>query len=61
MTDHEIDILVRQVRELSDRMGGCFVLDHERLLNFRCAQREQEAVREQYRKYMRELNSGACG
>lgn len=57
MTDREIDVLIAQIDELCQRMGMRFEPDPDKLMAFRCAQREQEAVREHYRREARRLHT----
>ena len=53
MTDAEIDRMIVTIKEMASRIGCDFIPDHDKLMAFRCAQREEEAVREQYRKAAR--------
>lgn len=53
MTDREIDDLIAHIDELAQRIGCRFVPDPDKLMAFRCAQRENEAMREHYRKALR--------
>lgn len=51
MTDAEIDRLIIEIDQMAQRIGCRFVPDPDRLMAFRCSQREEEAVREQYRRW----------
>jgi hypothetical protein len=53
MTDREIDVLIAQINELSQRMGMRFEPNPDKLMAFRCAQRENEAMAEHYRRVAR--------
>jgi hypothetical protein len=53
MTDTEIDQMIQRIDEMAQRIGCRFYPDPDKLLAFRCAQREEEAVRAQYRKAAR--------
>lgn len=50
MTDKEIDELISEIDQMARQMGCRFIPDPDKLLAFRCAQRENEAVREHYRR-----------
>ena len=52
MTDREIDVLIGQIRNMATRIGCNFTPDPEKLLAFRCAQREKEKMRDFYREQM---------
>lgn len=49
MTDREIDQLIIEIDKMAQMVGCRFVPDPDKLMAFRCAQREQEAVRAYYR------------
>lgn len=55
MTDREIDDLVAEIDQMARRIGCRFVPDPEKLLAFRCAKREEQAVRDHYRAEMKKL------
>jgi hypothetical protein len=50
MTDRDIDQLIGQIQEMAARIGCDFIPDPDKLLAFRCAQREARAVQEEYRR-----------
>lgn len=50
MTDAEIDQLIQEIDRMAQVIGCRFVPDPDKLMTFRCAQREERAVREHYRK-----------
>jgi len=54
MTDEEIDLLIGRIKEMASRIGCDFVPDPDKLMAFKCAQREARAYREQYNKLLRE-------
>jgi len=55
MTDEEIDAMVRRIDEMAQSIGCRFVPDQDKLFAFRCSQREERAMREEYRKAARSL------
>ena len=57
MIDTEIDAMIRRIDKMARVIGCRFVPDPEKLLAFRCAQREHEAMHAEYRRQMRELQS----
>lgn len=55
MTDIEIDHLIDEIDRMAQRIGCRFVPDPDKLLAFRCAEREAEAVREEYRRQLKRI------
>lgn len=55
MTDAEIDRMVDHIDEMARRIGCRFIPDPEKLLAFRCVQREREAMKEHYRKELAKI------
>lgn len=55
MTDREIDDLISEIDQMARRIGCRFVPDPEKLLAFRCAKREEQAVHDHYRAVMKKL------
>lgn len=53
MTDAEIDRMIQTIDEMAQRIGCRFYPDPDKLMAFRCAQKEEEAVRAEYRKFAR--------
>lgn len=49
MTDHEIDRLIREIKEMARRIGCDFVPDPRKLADFRKAQERRRKYIEQYR------------
>lgn len=58
MTDREIDELIGQINELCARMGQTFEPDQDKLMAFRCAQRENEAMKAHFQSEMRRRSLG---
>lgn len=50
MTDEEIDRMIMRIKEMAARIGCDFIPDPDKLMAFRCAQHEELAVREEYRR-----------
>lgn len=59
MTDAEIDQLIQEIDQLAQRVGCRFVPDPDKLMAFRCAQREERAMREHYRKEIQRRHAGS--
>lgn len=55
MTDKEIDDLIAEIDRMARRIGCRFVPDPDKIMAFRCAQREEQAMRDHYRAEMRKL------
>jgi hypothetical protein len=51
MTDDEIDRMISEIGQMARRIGCDFIPDPDKLMAFRCAQREERAMREHYRKW----------
>lgn len=58
MSDKEIDLMIYEIDQMARRIGCRFVPDPDKLMAFRCAQREERAHRDAYRKALNDqLNS----
>lgn len=57
MTDAEIDQLISEIDQMAKRIGCRFVPDPDKLMAFRCAKREEQAVREAYRMAFETMRS----
>lgn len=53
MTDAEIDKMIAEIDQMAQRIGCRFIPDPDMLMAFRCAQHQERAVREEYRRALR--------
>jgi hypothetical protein len=60
MTDYEIDQLIAEIDEMAQRIGCRFIPDPDRLMDFRCSQREMRSYREEYEQALRADASRPC-
>lgn len=61
MTDAEIDRTIAEIKEMARRIGCEFHPDPDKLLTFRRAQRDEESIREKYRRAVAGKNGWQYG